>query len=629
MASLYASSLCLLLLAGCVADASSATMPAPVTQCDHSEIRRLGDSAYSFRHGLYSTLFVVGEEGVIAFDPLGAAAECLSRAIQATAPGVPVRHVLYSHGHHDHVAGAASLPLGGDVRVYAHRAAAEELDRQGKSPEVLPVTDVLDISSAEGMPTTLALLGQRFDLYYAGPTESGGNLTVLLPDQQVALLVDVLIADTVPGTVLASVSPQGTLRTLRLLDQLPFRHLVTGHGPTATHDDVSRTLAFWDTYVSLARLQLAEQPPVLTDDDALEGAPLLKVLQQLPLQKVLDDLRPYYGQRTGFERWGHNGFNFVYLLLRSEATDALPPADVNRKPAPPTNWQKVGDGTYLAQAGPYGSLVFDPDPAGGTQPLLIVDTLGEYAPFLRQSLQANLPGRAVGHIVYSHAHNDHIANAAALVPGLRGVRIYAHENAARDLADRGNPSVAPPTDLVRGAGMDLPLGTARVRLLWFGPSHTDGNLVVFLPAAQVAMGVGLLQKGGLPGLLSVATDPLGLYATLTGMSLLPAQVYLTGQGGPLLRPEFLELLQATRELLGGAAQVLNRPDLRDRSYSLEQPVAPALRDLVDGVGDAVATALTKAHPALRGPAQIAGNFGELGLTYCASQSPSVHDCRVP
>ena len=34
--------------------------PAPVPQCSESETQRLAEGVYSFRRGLYSTMFVVG-----------------------------------------------------------------------------------------------------------------------------------------------------------------------------------------------------------------------------------------------------------------------------------------------------------------------------------------------------------------------------------------------------------------------------------------------------------------------------------------------------------------------------------------------------------------------------------------
>jgi glyoxylase-like metal-dependent hydrolase (beta-lactamase superfamily II) len=112
---------------------------AQVATCDLSETLSLSPGVYSFRHGLYSTLFVtgLGAPGVIAFDPLGSESVCLGQAIRAAAPGQMVEHIIYSHGHFDHIAGAANLPLSPSVRVYAHQQAVLDIERQGPDPAVL------------------------------------------------------------------------------------------------------------------------------------------------------------------------------------------------------------------------------------------------------------------------------------------------------------------------------------------------------------------------------------------------------------------------------------------------------------------------------------------------------------
>ncbi len=599
--------------------------------CERGETLALAPGVYSFRHGLYSTLFLVGtrgNDGVIAFDPLGRESSCLGRAIRATAPGLSVKYVIYSHGHHDHIAGAADLPLSGDVRVYAHRQAVLDIQRQGPNPAVLPVTDPLDVTR-DGTPLTLFLLGRQIDLYYLGPTVSSGNLAIHLPAERVAMLVDVFTAGATPGTVLAAVSPHGVLRTLAVLDRLPFDQIVVGHGPPAGPDDLSRTLSFYTNYVVQAQKELLAAPIVLSAAEALDGSPLLAAMPRWPVQPVVDALRPTYGQAVGFDEWGKNGFNFAYLFLRSESGQALTLRDLGAKDPPPTRWLKVGEGAYYAQAGAYGSLIFDPDPKGGVAPLLVVDTLGENAAFLRAFLDSNLPGRRVGHIVYSHAHNDHIAFAGALATDLSQVHIWAHENAVRDLVQRNNPSVLLPTDLVSGDGMDLKVGEKTMQLRWFGPSHGDGNLVVNLPSAGVAMGVGLVQKGALPGLLSVGTDPRGLLAALTGMAGLGARIYLTGEGGYLSGDEFKKTLAAVGDLFSRSAVAMNQAGGLSQALALDMPVAPVLRGFVENVGAQVAGTLQGSYPTLMGTGLLAGNLGELGVIYCGSQSPSQKECLVP
>lgn len=287
-------------------------------------------------------------------------------------------------------------------------------------------------------------------------------------------------------------------------------------------------------------------------------------------------------------------------------------------------WEKVGLGAYHAQVGGAGSLVLDLAPG---QPLVVVDPLGEHALHLRRLIMQAFPGRKVGHIIYTHAHNDRVAHAKVLCDGdLTGVKIYAHENAARDLRLRKNPDIALPTVVFAGDG-EIQVGDKKIQLFWYGPDHTDGNLIVYIPSAQVAMGVDLLQKGAAPGLLSVAMDPAGLSRTLSAMSELPAQVYLTGQGGVFGRTEFREAVSAARDLLSLSAAAMRDGDT-GQGVSLKAEVAPALRSYVVQVGEQVSRGLMERYPALLQNPAGRPILGELGVTYCSSQVAVSRECEV-
>lgn len=622
-------------LGGCGSglDPGNPDLPATVDQCDGSQTVPLGGGAFAFRRGLYSTLYLVSSDGVVSFDPLGGEAACLALSMRANAPGKSVRHVIYTNAQRDHVAGAQALDLAADAKVWAHtRAAAALLTPVGAatpaSPDpklrVQPVTDAVDVNS-DGMdlPYRLTLLSHRIDLYYLGPSSGVGTLAVHLPDHQAAMLVDVVQAGTTPGLILAGMSPQGVVRTLSRLDRLPFDALLTGHGPVARHADVTSALGYWTSYESKAQTAMLGQALTVPDADAFDGAPLLKIVPQLPAADVAALLRPDYGGGVGFDQWGRNGFYQAYQHLLSESQRPV----VQRTPAALTRWQKVGMGAYYGQVGSYGSLVVDTDPVNRGS-LLVVDPLGENAAALRDMIRRNLPGQKIGYIVYSHAHNDHVAGALDLLSGdLGGVQIYAHENAARDLRARQNPSVAAPTNVVLGAGGEQTFGARRVTLQWYGPSHTDGDLVVGVADAGVVLGVGLLQKGAMPGQWQVAADGLGLYRTLKGMYDQGADIYLTGRGGWLMRDEFGVAVDAARDLLVESARALQ--GMPAAAVGLDQPVGPVLRGLVDGVGAKVGKVLAERYPGLRMLPDGTGALGELGVTYCSGGAATLQACAAP
>src|SRR5213594_3712002 len=87
------------------------------------ETRKLTDNVYIFRYGGAQAMFVMTPDGVIATDPLNAkAAAVYLQEIKKITPA-PVRYVVYSHHHLDHISGGAPFKDAGATFV-AHRASA-------------------------------------------------------------------------------------------------------------------------------------------------------------------------------------------------------------------------------------------------------------------------------------------------------------------------------------------------------------------------------------------------------------------------------------------------------------------------------------------------------------------------
>lgn len=105
------------------------------------ETTEAADGVYQFRYGGHYNLFVVTEDGVIAFDPLSVeAAEVYAREIERVAPGATLLAIVYSHSHDDHATGAAVLQAAfGEVPIIAHANALEPI-RTAADPALPPPT---------------------------------------------------------------------------------------------------------------------------------------------------------------------------------------------------------------------------------------------------------------------------------------------------------------------------------------------------------------------------------------------------------------------------------------------------------------------------------------------------------
>ncbi len=88
----------------------------------------VAEGVYSFGGGpfAYYTMFVVGDEGVIVADPVNPElAQAMMREIQGITTK-PIRYVIYSHNHWDHISGGQVFKDAGAV-VISHLEAKKAI----------------------------------------------------------------------------------------------------------------------------------------------------------------------------------------------------------------------------------------------------------------------------------------------------------------------------------------------------------------------------------------------------------------------------------------------------------------------------------------------------------------------
>ncbi|MBT8421746.1 MAG: MBL fold metallo-hydrolase [Gammaproteobacteria bacterium] len=139
---------------------------------ERTETRQIAEGLYTYRWGAYRSLFMVTDEGVIITDPISPEAAVEYRAAIAAITDKPVRYVVYSHAHWDHIRGGQLFKDEGAEFVAQERC----IDNINSSPDadiVMPDTTFADTYSVE-------LGDQSLDLYYFGPSH-GTCLIVMIP----------------------------------------------------------------------------------------------------------------------------------------------------------------------------------------------------------------------------------------------------------------------------------------------------------------------------------------------------------------------------------------------------------------------------------------------------------------
>lgn len=154
--------------------------------------RRLAENVYLFRYAGHQSLFVTTAEGVIATDPISyrrpQAAQAYLEEIRKVSQA-PIRQLIYSHHHYDHIAGGRPFKEAG-ATVIAHRNAKAHLDRL-RMPDIVPVDEVV---GDEGR--VIEMGGMRVELHYVGRNHSDNSLVLLLPREKILFTVDFIPIQT-------------------------------------------------------------------------------------------------------------------------------------------------------------------------------------------------------------------------------------------------------------------------------------------------------------------------------------------------------------------------------------------------------------------------------------------------
>lgn len=185
--------------------------------------------------------FIVGGASVAVVDPGGSLlhGQRLRRAIEATTP-LPIRHLVLTHAHPDHVMGATAFA---DLRpeVIGHASLPEALAQRREGYLRMMEREMGAAASAgsDALPPT-RLVEDRLDLDLGGgrvlavsahpAAHTDADLSLFDPATQTLWLSDLLFVERIP-TLDGSLA--GWLRALEMLRERPAARAVPGHGPSA------------------------------------------------------------------------------------------------------------------------------------------------------------------------------------------------------------------------------------------------------------------------------------------------------------------------------------------------------------------------------------------------------------
>lgn len=202
------------------------------------------DNVYVFRYQNHQAMFIVTPAGVIATDPISygrpQAAQTYIDEIRKITKA-PIRYLIYSHHHDDHIAGGNLFKKEGAI-IVAHRRAYERLFQRRNADVTLP-DQIVDGQRS------IVLGGTRLDLVFTGRNHSDSSLVMFLPKEKVIFAVDFNTLGAVPSRLAVNDSyPEEWQGSLKRILALQWEKMIPGHpgpgGRLGTRKDMELQLQF-------------------------------------------------------------------------------------------------------------------------------------------------------------------------------------------------------------------------------------------------------------------------------------------------------------------------------------------------------------------------------------------------
>jgi glyoxylase-like metal-dependent hydrolase (beta-lactamase superfamily II) len=207
------------------APADPAAAPPPKPPLFESKKVDGTSNVYAFRYANSQSMFIVTPDGVIATDPIAYGRPEAVTAYLAEIRKItdkPIKYVVYSHHHFDHIAGGKPFKDAG-AKFVAHKRAKERLEVLKDPHTVLP-----DETMGE-RKHEIRLGGTTLELHYVGLNHSDSTVVMLLPKEKVLFAVDILPVGQMPGRGMIDFHPLEAEDAIKKVLQLDWTTLIPGH----------------------------------------------------------------------------------------------------------------------------------------------------------------------------------------------------------------------------------------------------------------------------------------------------------------------------------------------------------------------------------------------------------------
>jgi glyoxylase-like metal-dependent hydrolase (beta-lactamase superfamily II) len=200
------------------------------------------EGVYIFRNVNHQSMFIVTKAGVIATDPIAYGRPTGGQTYVDEIKKVtsqPIKYLIYSHHHFDHIAGGKAFKDAG-ARIVAHSRAKERLAVLKDPHTVLP-DETFDGKK------TITLGGTTLELSYLGLNHSDSTIVMRLPKEKIIFVVDTIPVGSFPGRGFIDIYPLETEEFIKKVIAMDWDRMIPGHpgapgGRLGTKEDAKNVL---------------------------------------------------------------------------------------------------------------------------------------------------------------------------------------------------------------------------------------------------------------------------------------------------------------------------------------------------------------------------------------------------
>ena len=198
-------------------------------------IEQIKGDLYKFQNNAHYSVFLVTDEGILVTDPIDKdAATWLKAELKKRFNNKPIKYLVYSHDHRDHISGGEVFEE--ETIVVAHQRTKEKIIGE-KRPTAVP-----DVTFTDRM--TIELGGKTVNLLYVGRNHSDNSIVMHFPAERAIFAVDFISIDRLPYQTLGDAYVPEWIASLKTLEALDIDIVQPGHGKTGTRADVTEHLEY-------------------------------------------------------------------------------------------------------------------------------------------------------------------------------------------------------------------------------------------------------------------------------------------------------------------------------------------------------------------------------------------------